>query len=74
MSRADYCCGKCPPIEGGGYDCTCLYVKNCPKRKDMTMLENLRWRIQIWWGDILAWNWKRKRRKRKQWNIEGSDD
>lgn len=36
------------------------------------MLSNLMRRLSILWGDILAWDWKRKRRK--QWNIEGSDD
>jgi len=36
------------------------------------MLDNLFYRLSVWWGDILAWNWKRKRRK--QWNIEASDD
>ena len=24
------CCGKCPPIEGGGYDCTCEGNPRCP--------------------------------------------
>ena len=45
------------------------------KRKKK-MLSNLYRRISIWWGDILAWNWKRKRRKRweKTWNITPSDD
>ena len=39
------------------------------------MLSNLYRRISIWWGDILAWNWKRKRRKQqKQWKFEGNDD
>ena len=36
------------------------------------MLSNLMRRLSILWGDILAWDWKRKRRK--QWNTEGSDD
>lgn len=42
--------------------------------KETTMLSNLCRRISIRWGDILAWDWKRKRRKRKQWKFEGSDD
>jgi hypothetical protein len=36
------------------------------------MLDNLFYRLSVWWGDILGWDWQRKRRK--QWNIEGSDD
>jgi len=28
--RPTYCCGTCPGIHGGGYDCTCLNNKNCP--------------------------------------------
>ena len=24
------CCGKCPPIVGGGYDCTCEDNPRCP--------------------------------------------
>lgn len=31
------------------------------------MLSNLHRRVSIWWGDILYWNWKHKRRKRKQY-------
>lgn len=27
------CCGVCPPIVGGGYDCTCAGNPRCPKRK-----------------------------------------
>lgn len=27
--RPDYCCGVCPPIEGGGYDCTCRGNPRC---------------------------------------------
>lgn len=26
------CCGVCPPIVGGGYDCTCAGNPRCPKR------------------------------------------
>ena len=29
--RPDSCCGKCPPIEGGGYDCTCDGNPRCAK-------------------------------------------
>lgn len=71
--RPPYCCGKCPPIEGGGYDCTCLFVKECPKRKELGMWHNLYYRLSILWGDILAWDWKRKRRKRFE-RMTGQDD
>jgi hypothetical protein len=27
--RPDYCCGKCPPIVGGGFDCTCRGNPRC---------------------------------------------
>lgn len=27
--RPDYCCGRCPGIVGGGYDCTCLDNPRC---------------------------------------------
>ena len=26
------CCGKCPPIVGGGYDCTCEGNPRCGRR------------------------------------------
>lgn len=29
--RPDQCCGKCPPIVGGGYDCTCEGNPRCQK-------------------------------------------
>lgn len=29
--RPDSCCGKCPPIVGGGYDCTCDGNPRCAK-------------------------------------------
>lgn len=28
--RPTHCCGVCPPIVGGGYDCTCRENRNCP--------------------------------------------
>lgn len=28
--RPEGCCGKCPPIVGGGYDCTCADNPRCP--------------------------------------------
>ena len=37
------------------------------------MLSNLYRRLSIWWGDILAWDWKRKRRKRYE-GMTGQDD
>lgn len=30
--RPTGCCGVCPPIVGGGYDCTCAGNPRCPKR------------------------------------------
>lgn len=27
--RPEGCCGVCPPIVGGGYDCTCQDNPNC---------------------------------------------
>lgn len=29
-ARPPECCGMCPPIMGGGYDCTCTVNPNCP--------------------------------------------
>lgn len=29
-ARPENCCGVCPPIEGGGYDCTCKRNPRCP--------------------------------------------
>jgi hypothetical protein len=29
--RPDECCGVCPGIVGGGYDCTCTGNPRCPK-------------------------------------------
>lgn len=29
-ARPDGCCGVCPPILGGGYDCTCSGNPRCP--------------------------------------------
>lgn len=29
--RPAQCCGKCPPIRGGGYDCTCEGNPRCTK-------------------------------------------
>ena len=29
-ARPSYCCGVCPEIVGGGYDCTCRGNRNCP--------------------------------------------
>jgi hypothetical protein len=37
------------------------------------MLDNLRWKLSIWWGEILAKQWKRKRRTRYQ-GMVGQDD
>ena len=34
--RPTYCCGKCPPIVGGGYDCTCLDNPRCKKGTQMS--------------------------------------
>lgn len=34
--RPAECCGKCPPIAGGGYDCTCKGNPRCPKTKSHT--------------------------------------
>ena len=31
--RPYYCCGACPPIKRGGYDCTCRGNPRCPKEK-----------------------------------------
>ena len=28
--RPPDCCGVCPPIVGGGYDCTCAGNPRCP--------------------------------------------
>lgn len=30
--RPPECCGKCPPILGGGYDCTCAGNPRCQQR------------------------------------------
>lgn len=30
--RPAACCGKCPPIVGGGYDCTCEGNPRCEKQ------------------------------------------
>lgn len=69
IDRPKYCCGACPPIEGGGYDCTCLFVKECP----MYNIYHATW-IRL--GTALAqpfrdiyerfaiWNWQRKKGKR----------
>jgi len=79
MSRKPYCCGKCPPIGGGGYDCTC---KGNPRCTEST-------RLSIAWANfkdallapfeeihhkIIMWNWKRKRRKRKYQGLGGGQD
>lgn len=32
-TRPGGCCGKCPPIEGGGYDCTYAGNPRCPNFK-----------------------------------------
>ena len=37
------------------------------------MFDNLFHRLSILWGDILAWDWKRKRRKRHE-GVTGQDD
>lgn len=29
-ARPQNCCGVCPPIASGGYDCTCQGNRNCP--------------------------------------------
>ncbi|WNM74237.1 hypothetical protein SEA_PARASELENE_62 [Mycobacterium Phage Paraselene] len=29
--RPDGCCGVCPGIVGGGYDCTCAGNPRCPR-------------------------------------------
>lgn len=29
-ARPEYCCGVCPGIVGGGYDCTCRGNPRCP--------------------------------------------
>ncbi|WP_154646334.1 hypothetical protein [Timonella senegalensis] len=28
--RPDHCCGNCPELARGGYDCTCLHTSACP--------------------------------------------
>lgn len=33
--RPKDCCGKCPPISGGGYDCTCEGNPRCVKPLDL---------------------------------------
>lgn len=30
--RPQYCCGKCPPVSGGGYDCTCRGNERCTQQ------------------------------------------
>ena len=30
LPRPDTCCGACPPIAGGGWDCTCAGLPECP--------------------------------------------
>lgn len=46
-SRPDYCCGVCPPIVGGGYDCTCRDTPRCPNYvRDYST--RTYWRIQRW--------------------------
>ena len=66
--RPVYCCGKCPPIEGGGYDRTCLFVKECPMyntiygawtRFGTSLLQPF---VDIY-ERFNMWNWKRKKRK-----------
>ena len=32
--RPDHCCGVCPPIKRGGYDCTCRDNPRCPTTKE----------------------------------------
>lgn len=39
--RPEHCCGKCPPIVGGGYDCTCEGNPNCTGPRPMTSEEKL---------------------------------
>lgn len=29
LARPAYCCGACPEIDGGGYDCTCRDNPRC---------------------------------------------
>lgn len=38
--RPPECCGVCPPIVGGGYDCTCKGNPRCPGPKDHAMTAN----------------------------------
>lgn len=78
-NRPSYCCGKCPPTIGGGYDCTC---KGNPRCTEST-------RLSIAWANfkdallapfeeihhkIIMWNWKRKEYMRKSYPWKGQDD
>lgn len=33
--RPDTCCGACPPLARGGYDCTCVGNPRCPTNKHL---------------------------------------
>lgn len=46
--RPTGCCGVCPPIVGGGYDCTCAGNPRCPKQTTPRRIQRKRtkgWRM-----------------------------
>jgi hypothetical protein len=77
MTRPPYCCGACPPIVGGGYDCTCQGSPQCPNSTRLSVawarfkdallapFEEIRDRIAMW-------SWKRQRHK--NYPRKGQDD
>ena len=73
------CCGACPPIEGGGYDCTCKGNPHCPKSTRLSVAwANLKNALLAPFEEIhhkiIMRNWKRKRRKRKYQGLGGGQD
>lgn len=81
MTRPPYCCGKCPELARGGYDCTCKGNPRCPKatRLDVAWARFVDRLLEPYYDitdRIIVWAWKRQRRKymRKSYPWKGQND
>lgn len=53
-TRPAGCCGKCPPIAGGGYDCTCEDNPRCTAQPKPTAAEVVAAHINCQWRGGLS--------------------
>lgn len=50
--RPDGCCGKCPPLIRGGYDCTCRGNERCQTPQDAAGRDETLFRVLVGMDDM----------------------